>query len=96
VQKKKSQLPHLILQSLAKGIQASQQMRTRQECHLTTRISSIRQSSKEAVSGQKEEPITTWLAFILGFGGGLLAPDHSLCISYDTSDGQLLYKTWRG
>ena len=28
---------------------------------------------KDAVSGQKEEPITTWLAFILGFGGGLLA-----------------------
>lgn len=23
--------------------------------------------------GQKEEPLTTWLAFILGFGGGLLA-----------------------
>ncbi|MCW3125755.1 MAG: Thiol:disulfide interchange protein DsbD precursor [Bacteroidetes bacterium] len=27
----------------------------------------------DAVSGQKEEPISTWLAFILGFGGGLFA-----------------------
>ena len=37
--------------------------------------------------GGKEEPLTTWLAFILGFGGGLLALLTPLCISYDPAYG---------
>jgi thiol:disulfide interchange protein len=45
--------------------------------------------------GQKEEPLTTWLAFILGFGGGLLAlltpcvfPMIPLTVSFFTKRGE--------
>ena len=45
--------------------------------------------------GTKEEPITTWLAFILGFGGGLLAlltpcvfPMIPLTVSFFTKRGE--------
>lgn len=45
--------------------------------------------------GEKEEPLTTWLAFILGFGGGLLAlltpcvfPMIPLTVSFFTKRGE--------